>query len=70
MRVGNFFSKNHALIPVSRHTFGGVQHAPFPDIVPELNDTDNSESVSHFDTTNTHFDNNMCVAVLYQVHPS
>ncbi|KAJ7311512.1 heme peroxidase [Mycena albidolilacea] len=41
------------------HTFGGVQHAPFPDIVPELNDTNNSESVSHFDTTNTHFDNNI-----------
>ncbi|KAJ7913189.1 heme peroxidase [Mycena leptocephala] len=41
------------------HTFGGVQHAPFPDIVPELNDPNNSESVSHFDTTNTHFDNNI-----------
>ncbi|KAJ7983218.1 heme peroxidase [Mycena polygramma] len=41
------------------HTFGGVQHAPFPNIVPELNETNNNESVAHFDTTNTHFDNNI-----------
>ncbi|KAF7340127.1 Peroxidase [Mycena venus] len=43
------------------HTFGGVQHAPFPDIVPELNDPNSTESVAHFDTTNTHFDNNIAV---------
>ncbi|KAJ6447905.1 heme peroxidase [Mycena vitilis] len=40
------------------HTFGGVQHEPFPDIVPDLQDPqNNSLSVSHFDTTNFVFDN-------------
>ncbi|KAJ6474849.1 heme peroxidase, partial [Mycena sanguinolenta] len=43
------------------HTFGGVQHDPFPDIVPELNDPNSTESVAHFDTTNTHFDNNIAM---------
>ncbi|KAJ7898127.1 hypothetical protein B0H13DRAFT_1884363 [Mycena leptocephala] len=43
----------------SGHTSGGAQHDPFPDIVPELDDPNNSESVSHFDSTNTHFDNNV-----------
>ncbi|KAJ7439092.1 heme peroxidase [Mycena latifolia] len=41
------------------HSFGGVQHAVFPDIVPELNDTTNTESVAHFDSTFVHFDNNV-----------
>ncbi|KAJ7708335.1 heme peroxidase [Mycena rosella] len=41
------------------HTFGGVQHAPFPEIVPELNDPNNTLSVSHFDSTFVHFDNNI-----------
>ncbi|KAJ6476619.1 putative L-ascorbate oxidase [Mycena vulgaris] len=41
------------------HTFGGVQHAPFPDIVPELDDPNNTESVSHFDSTFIGFDNNV-----------
>ncbi|KAJ7291594.1 heme peroxidase [Mycena rebaudengoi] len=41
------------------HTFGGVQHAQFPDIVPELNDPNSTESVAHFDSTNLHFDNNV-----------
>ncbi|KAJ7785509.1 heme peroxidase [Mycena olivaceomarginata] len=41
------------------HTFGGVQHALFPDIVPDLNDTQNFDSVTHFDSTNSHFDNNV-----------
>ncbi|KAJ7189237.1 heme peroxidase [Mycena filopes] len=41
------------------HTFGGVQHAPFPNIVPVLNDPKSQEDVAHFDTTNTHFDNNV-----------
>ncbi|KAJ6526723.1 heme peroxidase [Mycena capillaripes] len=41
------------------HTFGGVQHAAFPDIVPELNDPQDTESVAHFDSTNVHFDNNI-----------
>ncbi|KAF7345939.1 Peroxidase [Mycena venus] len=41
------------------HTFGGVQHAVFPTIVPELNDPNNTESVAHFDSTFVHFDNNV-----------
>ncbi|KAF7328171.1 Peroxidase [Mycena venus] len=39
------------------HTFGGVQHAPFPNIVPELNDPNNTQSVAHFDSTSVQFDN-------------
>ncbi|KAJ7891536.1 heme peroxidase [Mycena leptocephala] len=39
------------------HTFGGVEHGAFPNIVPDLNDTNNVRSVAHFDTTNTQFDN-------------
>ncbi|KAJ7229489.1 heme peroxidase [Mycena rebaudengoi] len=31
------------------HTFGGVQRDPFPDIVPEVNDANNTQSVLHFD---------------------
>ncbi|KAF8180537.1 heme peroxidase [Mycena galopus ATCC 62051] len=41
------------------HTFGGVQHDAFPTIVPELNDTNDTESVAHFDSTFIHFDNNI-----------
>ncbi|KAJ7762908.1 hypothetical protein B0H16DRAFT_1455354 [Mycena metata] len=41
------------------HTFGGVQHVPFPQIVPELNDPTNTDSVTHFDSTFTTFDNNV-----------
>ncbi|KAJ6522247.1 heme peroxidase [Mycena capillaripes] len=41
------------------HSFGGVEHAPFPDIVPKLNDPNNTLSVEHFDSTPVHFDNNM-----------
>ncbi|KAF7354219.1 Peroxidase [Mycena venus] len=41
------------------HTFGGVQHAPFPDIVPELNDPNSTESVAHFDSSFVNFDNNI-----------
>ncbi|KAJ6544469.1 heme peroxidase [Mycena capillaripes] len=41
------------------HSFGGVQHAPFPDIVDELNDPTNTESVAHFDSTFFTFDNNV-----------
>ncbi|KAJ6529194.1 heme peroxidase [Mycena vulgaris] len=41
------------------HTMGGVQHDPFPDIVPELNDPNSTESVVHFDSTNLNFDNNI-----------
>ncbi|KAJ6482926.1 heme peroxidase [Mycena vitilis] len=39
------------------HTFGGVQHDTFPDIVPDLNDPNNTESVAHFDSTSANFDN-------------
>ncbi|KAJ7876687.1 putative L-ascorbate oxidase [Mycena olivaceomarginata] len=41
------------------HTLGGVQHAPFPDIVPELNDPNSTQSVAHFDSTSVNFDNNI-----------
>ncbi|KAJ6555642.1 putative L-ascorbate oxidase [Mycena vulgaris] len=41
------------------HTFGGVQHAAFPEIVPELDDPDSTLSVAHFDSTFVHFDNNI-----------
>ncbi|KAJ7830415.1 heme peroxidase [Mycena olivaceomarginata] len=41
------------------HSFGGVEHAPFPDIVPEINDPNNTLSVAHFDMTFAHFDNNV-----------
>ncbi|KAJ7141910.1 heme peroxidase [Mycena crocata] len=41
------------------HSFGGVQHQFFPEIVPELNDANNTLSVQHFDTTNFEFDNNV-----------
>ncbi|KAJ6528142.1 heme peroxidase [Mycena capillaripes] len=42
-----------------RHTFGGVQHDPFPDIVGELNDPNSTEDVAHFDSTFVTFDNNI-----------
>ncbi|KAJ7435130.1 putative L-ascorbate oxidase [Mycena latifolia] len=41
------------------HTFGGVQHDPFPDIVGELNDANSTEDVAHFDSTFATFDNNV-----------
>ncbi|KAJ7172936.1 heme peroxidase [Mycena crocata] len=41
------------------HSFGGVQHAPFPDIVPEMNDPNDTQSVAHFDSTFVQFDNNV-----------
>lgn len=39
------------------HTFGGVQHTVFPDVVPELNDPANAESNARFDATFHVFDN-------------
>ncbi|KAJ7858381.1 heme peroxidase [Mycena olivaceomarginata] len=39
------------------HTFGGIQHKPFPQIVPDLNDPKNNLSVAHFDSTFGQFDN-------------
>ncbi|KAJ6571280.1 heme peroxidase [Mycena capillaripes] len=44
---------------VLRHTFGGVQHKPFPQIVPDMNDPKNTQSVAHFDSTLVHFDNSI-----------
>ncbi|KAF7342615.1 Peroxidase [Mycena sanguinolenta] len=41
------------------HTFGGVQHDFFPDIVNVLNDPTDLEDVAHFDTTFVTFDNNV-----------
>ncbi|KAJ7494262.1 heme peroxidase [Mycena galericulata] len=41
------------------HTFGGVQHDPFPDIVGPLNDPTNTQDVAHFDLTPVNFDNNV-----------
>ncbi|KAJ7210136.1 heme peroxidase [Mycena pura] len=43
------------------HTFGGVQHAAFPNIVPEFNDPNDTLSVAHFDSTFVHFDNNIAM---------
>ncbi|KAJ7767915.1 heme peroxidase [Mycena maculata] len=43
------------------HTIGGVQHDFFPDIVPELNDPNSTESVVHFDSTFVTFDNNLAI---------
>ncbi|KAF8186579.1 heme peroxidase [Mycena galopus ATCC 62051] len=40
------------------HTFGGVQHAFFLDIVNVLNDTTDTDDVAHFDSTYVTFDNN------------
>ncbi|KAJ7260472.1 heme peroxidase [Mycena haematopus] len=39
------------------HTFGGVQHSFFPHIVNTLNDTTDTEDVTHFDSTFVGFDN-------------
>ncbi|KZV91496.1 heme peroxidase [Exidia glandulosa HHB12029] len=39
------------------HSFGGVQSKFFPDVVPELNDPNNTESSTHFDSTFFTFDN-------------
>ncbi|KAF7342606.1 Peroxidase [Mycena sanguinolenta] len=41
------------------HTFGGVQHDFFPDIVNVLNDPTDLADVAHFDTTFVTFDNNV-----------
>ncbi|KAF7328298.1 Peroxidase [Mycena sanguinolenta] len=41
------------------HTFGGVQHDPFPDIVNVLNDPTDTEDVAHFDSTFVTFDNDV-----------
>ncbi|KAJ7185156.1 heme peroxidase [Mycena haematopus] len=41
------------------HSFGGVQHSFFPDVVPDLDDPTDTQSVQHFDSTFTNFDNNV-----------
>ncbi|KAJ7344030.1 heme peroxidase [Mycena albidolilacea] len=54
------FSKTEIIgLVACGHTFGGVAHAPFPDIVPDLNDTSNTQSVAHFDGTPVAFDNSV-----------
>ncbi|KAJ6457968.1 putative L-ascorbate oxidase [Mycena sanguinolenta] len=41
------------------HSFGGVQQKFFPDIANPLNDANDTEDVSHFDSTFVGFDNNI-----------
>ncbi|KAJ7339973.1 putative L-ascorbate oxidase [Mycena albidolilacea] len=41
------------------HTFGGVQHSFFPDIVNVLNDPTSTDNVAHFDSTSVTFDNSV-----------
>ncbi|KAJ7728259.1 heme peroxidase [Mycena metata] len=43
------------------HTFGGVQHAAFPNVVPEFSNPNDTLSVAHFDSTFVHFDNNIAM---------
>ncbi|KAJ6471466.1 putative L-ascorbate oxidase [Mycena sanguinolenta] len=43
------------------HTFGGVQHAFFPTIVPAFTDPNDTMEVAHFDSTFVTFDNNIAV---------
>ncbi|KAJ7330297.1 heme peroxidase [Mycena albidolilacea] len=54
------FSKMEMIgLLVCGHTFGGVVHLPFPDVVPDLNDTSNTQSVAHFNGTPVGFDNSV-----------
>ncbi|KAJ7867701.1 heme peroxidase [Mycena olivaceomarginata] len=54
------FSKTEMIgLLVCGHTFGGVAHPPFPNVVPDLNDTSNMQSVAHFDGTPVGFDNSV-----------
>lgn len=41
------------------HSFGGVQHTAFPDIADSSSDPENTSGNARFDTTATHFDNNV-----------
>lgn len=41
------------------HTFGGVQHKFFPDIVPPISDPNNVQGQVLFDSTGSHFDTNV-----------
>ncbi|KAJ7833337.1 heme peroxidase [Mycena olivaceomarginata] len=41
------------------HTFGSVMHVPLPDVVPNLNDTSNMQSVAHFYGMPVGFDNSV-----------
>jgi hypothetical protein len=59
MRVRTVVMKYSVDLTRDRHTFGGVQHEYFPNIVPELNDPNSTESVAHFDSTFVTFDNTM-----------
>lgn len=47
------------------HTFGGVQHDSFPQIVPDSDDpVNNNEGNVAFDSTGVHFDTNVYVSEL------
>ncbi|KAJ3486553.1 hypothetical protein NLI96_g4162 [Meripilus lineatus] len=46
------------------HTFGGVQHDPFPNIVPESNDPNNTSGNVRFDSTFVTFDNKIATEFL------
>ncbi|KAH8107971.1 heme peroxidase [Cristinia sonorae] len=46
------------------HTFGGVQHVSFPDIVPPSNDPTNTPGQVLFDSTGTQFDNKIVTEYL------
>ncbi|KAJ6616379.1 heme peroxidase [Mycena sp. CBHHK59/15] len=59
VRVRNVSKKCPPHLTIARHTFGGVQHDPFPDIVGALDDPNNTEEVAHFDSTFVTFDNNI-----------
>lgn len=43
------------------HTFGGVQHVSFPDVVPASSDPSNTPGNVPFDTTGAQFDTKVCV---------
>ncbi|KAJ7848919.1 hypothetical protein B0H14DRAFT_3452745 [Mycena olivaceomarginata] len=62
MSSSAFPSPHHLVfsyISAFSHTFGGVAHPPFPDVVPDLNNTSNTQSVAHFDGTRVGFDNSV-----------
>jgi hypothetical protein len=66
MRVRVIFCRWPPYLTIPRHSFGGVEHKAFPDIVPELKDPNNTLSVAHFDSTFSVFDNKVCV--LYRTY--
>jgi hypothetical protein len=59
--VGAILSDHRARFTIHRHSFGGVEHKAFPDVVTDLKDPNNALTVSHFDSTFDFFDNNVSV---------